>query len=395
MASKRKTPQGSQGSFRMNFRPPTGDSQRCEPPRGTKPTAELTSVMEIFMIVALYICKKSIFFHTDLKVGLYLAALFFISIICDFAPVPKSYMSRSDNIFNQYFVKMAWGWNLLFLIPFSLMTSYVYCCGNRDKIFRNHFPRIIIATGVWYFWTSAFNVIEAMFGKCNARAFTSKELCLKNGYMWTGLDISGHSFILIYGSLVLIEECRSIINWESIKNFVRNEDHYRSSKDTSNNINPLKNLSDDELSCLKESYEKFTPYIRALFVAMTFLQLLWDVMLVCTMLYYHIMIEKFIGGVIGILSWFVTYRVWYRMPDIPPALPGEGAFKYIKDKSAPVFPASRRRVGSVPNGNRDVPRFMGMPLYGLRSENSVGSANSTSSTTREASMTDESVTSQR
>lgn len=371
MASKRR----SQGSVRMNFRPPGGDSsQRCDgaAPRGTKPTAELTSIMETFTIISLYVCKKSIFFNTDIKVGLYLAALFFISIVCDFAPLPRSYMSRSDNIFNKYFVKLAWGWNLTLLVPFCLLSSYVYCCGNREKIVRNHLPRIVIATGAWYVWTHLFNVVEALFGRCNARTFATKELCLKNGYMWNGLDISGHSFILIYGSLVLIEECRSIVNWESIRNFLRDEEHRRTTKDTTNN-NPLKNLSDEELVCLRRSYDKFTPYIRGLFITITCLQILWDVMLVCTLLYYHIMIEKFIGGAVAILTWFVTYRVWYKTSTVPPALPGEGCFRYIKDKSSPPFPASRRRVGSAQNG----PTFMGMPIYGLKTDSNAGGGNMT------------------
>lgn len=384
MASKKRTQPTSQGSFRMNFRP-TNEMQRGEPPRGTKPTAELTSVQEIFTIMALYLCKKCIFFNTDLKVALYLGALFFISLICDFVTVPKSYMSRSDNIFNQYFVKMAWGWNLLFLVPYLLLTSYVYCCGNKDKIMKFHFPRIVIATGAWFFWTKSFNIIEATFGRCNVKSFYTKESCLKNGFMWNGFDISGHSFILIYGSLVLIEECRSIMNWESIKDFLRNEEHARNTRenqDISNYTNPLRNLSNRDLMIIKESYEKLTPYIRILFIGITLLQLLWDVMLVMTMMYYHIMIEKFVGGSIAILTWFATYRFWYKMSDVPPSLPGEGSFKYIKEKTTPnVFPAARRRTGSVINANRDVPRFMGMPLYGLRNDNSATNITPPSSAT--------------
>lgn len=371
MASKKRGNNlNSSGSIRMNFRPATNDNQSKESAKGTKPTAESTSIKEIFTIMALYICKKSIFFNTDLKVGVYLGCLFFVSIICDFVNPPKSYMSRSDNIFNQYFVKMAWGWNLIFLIPFCFLSSYVYCCGNKDKIIKNHLPRIIIATGFWYFWTSFFNYIESNFGKCNVRTFSTKERCIKNGYMWNGFDISGHSFILIYGSLVLIEETRSIVNWESIKDYLRIEEHTRTQTPINRditNLNPLRYLNEEEFSILKQSYDKLTPYIRLLFISMTLLQLLWDIMLVITMMYHHIMIEKFIGGSIAILTWFVTYRFWYKMPDVPPNLPGEGSFKYIKEKTTPnVFPAARRRTGSVPNGNRDVPRFMGMPLYNLK-----------------------------
>lgn len=36
-------------------------------------------------------------------------------------------------------------------------------------------------------------------------------------HFWNGFDISGHAFILIYSSLVLIEEAKPIIGWESIR----------------------------------------------------------------------------------------------------------------------------------------------------------------------------------
>lgn len=371
MSSKRRAPPQPSTS-RMNFRPGS-DSSKWEP-KGTKPTTEPTSVKEIFILMILHVCKKSLFFDTNLKVAVYLGALFLVSLIADFAPIPKSYLSRSDNIFNYYFVKFAWGWNLLLIVPYVALTTYVYCCGKKDKILKLHVPRIVIATCAWFFWTKFFNIIEASYGKCNVRGegFNSKAACLKAGNFWNGFDLSGHSFILIYGSLMLIEETRSIMNWESIKEHIRTEDHYRSTKDPSPSNNPLRFLSVHEFQKLKISYEKFTPYIRALFVTITLLQILWDVMLVCTILYYHIMVEKFLGGAIAILTWYVTYRFWYRIPRILPGLPGDGMFKYIKDKPSLLQNASvsRKRTGSIVNG-KEIPKFMGMPLYGLRNENTT------------------------
>ncbi|GLV34855.1 Fat storage inducing transmembrane protein [Carabus blaptoides fortunei] len=370
MSSKRRPSTQTTGHCRMNFRHGTGESSKWEV-RGTKPTSTPTSVKEIMTIMVLHVCKKSIFFDTNLKVGIYMGALFLLSLIADFTPMPKTYLSRSDNLFNYYFVKFAWGWNLLLLTPFMLMSTYVYCCGEKDKIAKMHLPRIVIATCCWFFWTKLFNIIEANYGRCNVRAdaYNTKQECLKAGFFWHGFDLSGHSFILIYGSLMLIEETRSIVNWESIREFIRIEDHYRATKDTSVTNNPLRFLTTAQFQRLKISYEKFTPYIRSLFIAITLLQILWDIMLICTMLYYHIMIEKFLGGVIAIFTWFATYRFWYRIPKLFPAMPADGLFKYIKDKPSllQTTPASKKRTGSVVNG-KDIPRFMGMPLYGLRPE---------------------------
>jgi hypothetical protein len=40
------------------------------------------------------------------------------------------------------------------------------------------------------------------------KGYETKRGCLKAGHFWNGFDISGHVFILIYSSLVLIEEAR-------------------------------------------------------------------------------------------------------------------------------------------------------------------------------------------
>lgn len=56
---------------------------------------------------------------------------------------------------------------------------------------------------------------------------------LKNGYFWNGFDISGHCFILIYSSLVMIEEAKAINGWERIKDYIRDEKYARSINDKS------------------------------------------------------------------------------------------------------------------------------------------------------------------
>uniref|UniRef100_A0A1B0CAU5 Uncharacterized protein n=1 Tax=Lutzomyia longipalpis TaxID=7200 RepID=A0A1B0CAU5_LUTLO len=134
--------------------------------------------------------------------------------------------------------------------------------------------------------------------------------------------------------------------------------------------NPLTNLKDDEIARLSYLYTRYTPIVRLLFVAMTVLQLLWDVMLVSTMLYFHKMIEKVVGGIIAILMWFFTYRFWYAMPTILPDPVGKGLFAYQKEKARPE-PIPLRRNPSViinPSTGKPIPRFMGMPLYTGRPE---------------------------
>lgn len=362
MATKRKV---ATGPTNMNFRPSGYDTQRSDA-KGTRPTANPATVRGVLLQALMFLCKKIIFFDVNLKVALYLGSLFLVSLIGDFKPYPKTYFSRSDNIFNVYFVKWGWAWTLALSIPYVVLTSCILCCGKREKLFKEHLPRIAIATFFWFVWTKAFNYVESMYGRCNAKGIDTKIACLKGGHFWHGFDISGHAFILIYSSLVLIEEAKPIIGWENIKEHLRNEEHNRNVRDESTS-NPLRNLENDELQIVKQMYEKYTPFIRALFISMTALQLLWDVMLICTMLYYHKMIEKVLSGIFAILTWFFTYRAWYPANKLLPNSAGQGKFLYQRPRTQPAVPFRKQSLnyGNAGPSNRsnDTPKFMGLPIY--------------------------------
>ncbi|XP_062543783.1 acyl-coenzyme A diphosphatase FITM2 [Armigeres subalbatus] len=380
MATKRKPLHSQMGAAsqrpNMNFRPGINDTTARAEAKGTRPTATPTSIQEVLTMMVLHVCKKVIFFDTNLKVPLYLGSLFFVSLVGDFLPYPKTYLARSDNLFNVYFVKMGWAWTLLFSLPFLAMTSVTVCCGNHQRLVRNHLPRLGIATGFWFVWTKLFNLIESSYGRCSVRGFDSKSGCLKAGHLWNGFDISGHAFILIYSSLILMEEARSIIGWESIKEHLRNEEHNRTKQDSTQTTNPLKNLKDDDLKALKYFYTRFTPTIRLLFVGMTMLQLLWDIMLVGTMLYYHRMVEKVLSGIIAILTWFITYRAWYPASSLLPDPVGKGMFNYQSAAKSAEIGLRRRASLLQPNTSQtqDIPKFMGMPLYTARQQQNASAS---------------------
>lgn len=90
---------------------------------------------------------------------------------------------------------------------------------------------------------------------------------------------------------------------------------------------------------------------------MTLQQLLWDTMLISTMLYYHIMIEKFLGGVAAVLTWYITYQWWYKSSKSTLPAPGDGLFKYNEVKTHDNNLIRSRR--STLNGTN---RFMGLPI---------------------------------
>uniref|UniRef100_A0A1B6CYR3 FIT family protein n=1 Tax=Clastoptera arizonana TaxID=38151 RepID=A0A1B6CYR3_9HEMI len=363
MATKRKPLYSSNSSTKLNFRPNVSDSIKWET-KGTKPVQEPSSIPKVLLIMILHGCRKIVFVNTNLKVCIYLLSLFIISLLADVLPFPKTYFSHKDNIFNQYFVKMAWGWTLLLSVPFVMLTSTTYCCGNKDRIVK-HMIRLAVATISWFLWVKFFSFVEGIIGRCNAKGdlLKTKSTCAEKGYHWQGFDISGHAFILIYSTLVLIEEARAIIGWEGINDMIRNEEYIRSSGNNESSNN-LKKLSDKDLKTLKVLYEKNTPYIRFLFIMITFLIIIWDCMLLSTILYFHSMVEKFISGCVAVSIWLLTYRFWFTIPKYFSCMPGEGLFKYgdlryLKETSSKK---------TTTNNKGQLPKFMGMPLLGLRNE---------------------------
>ena len=60
---------------------------------------------------------------------------------------------------------------------------------------------------------------------------------------------------------------------------------------------------------------------------MALLMLFWDFMLLITVLYFHMMIEKVVASGLAVLSWFALYKFFYRQ-DFSPGLPGSGPFKW-------------------------------------------------------------------
>jgi hypothetical protein len=192
--------------------------------------------------------------------------------------------------------------------------------------------------------------------------------------------------------LFIIEESKAILGWDSIQDFIRNEEYKRrrpsgnqsqfSGDGTGSETlsdTPLSNLSDEEFHKLKDFYTRFAIPAKVTLIILTLLTLLWDLMIVMTAIYFHVMIEKVIGGLAAVLMWFLTYQGFYTMnSDISPGLPGLGLFKYSNhhNQKLPVLlgrpgPSGKIGVATTSKGKTkespdDVPNFMGMPLYALR-----------------------------
>ncbi|XP_043566232.1 acyl-coenzyme A diphosphatase FITM2 isoform X1 [Chiloscyllium plagiosum] len=208
-------------------------------------------------------------------------------------PLADSYFSNRRNALNMYFVKFSWGWTVGLLFPFIFTSNYFL---QRDVLFAvRRVTSCLVGTGVWFLSTRTFHIIENFTGECyeSQNMTVLHELdnlytCKKNGHIWLGFDISGHSFLLSYCVLIMTEEIA-----------VMNELHKVEQK-------PGKAIA---------------TIIKSLFIALNALLLLWIWMFFCTAVYFHDMPHKIIGTAFGISAWYGTYRFWYKKsfsPGLPP-----------------------------------------------------------------------------
>lgn len=299
---------------------------------GKKTLPKPLTVSGFFVVVILYLCKRVLFVKPEVKVCVYLLVCLMGSVISDIFYMPRTYFSRVDNIFNQYFVKLCWGWTCSLLCSFVYMTSYVYTCGNLQYV-KLHLSRLGIGTAVWYIMTTSFVVICGWTGFCTSDLYFTRGSCIMNGHSWIGFDISGHTFMMVYCTLMLGEESKCFHQWERIRTFL--DDTTEEDVDER-----LKHLSRNQISELRTSYNNLTSYIKINFLLMALLSILWDVMLLSTILYFHTLAQKMIAIILSIVCWFMTYRVWY-LADLSPGLPGQGPFRYSLETT--ISRTSRRR----------------------------------------------------
>jgi len=363
------------GGAAMKYRPPRETPR--EETKGKLPCAEAASVQQVILMMVVHLCRKVLYgLDVSYRVCIYVLGILMISVVSDYKTptANRSYFAQSDNFLNSWFAKCAWFWTGLLLSSFIYMTSNTYSCG-RVGVIKNNLSRLAIASIVWYSVTSFFQVVEAKTGVCELTRYHRKESCLSHGHLWRGFDLSGHCFLLIFCNLVMHEEGKAYLGWERIKDHIRTEEHKRVADDTSRADTPLSKLKNEEFLALRTLYPKNTPVVRLLFCLMALLTLLWDFMLLITVLYYHMMIEKVVASGVAVLAWFGLYKFIYKQ-SLSPGLPGEGIFKYVAWKD-PVTQLGRRQ-GQTCSRHRssenkwsskdDVPRFMGMPLYGLNTK---------------------------
>lgn len=296
------------------------NNSRSSKKGGKKPLPEPTHVGNFVIMLILQFCKKILFIDTSVKIGIYLIGVLAGSVICDLFVVPKTYFSDKHNIFNEWFVKVGWGWTLFLLISFVSFTSFVYCCG-RISLVRRHLLRLVVATFWWYFCTNLFNFIESITGVCSINTYLDKRTCVHAGKSWLGFDISGHVFILIHSLLTISEELKCYKNWKKLEQLINEDDICQNRK-----------VSQQDVTTTQYYLKTLSPYIKLTVFFLTLLSILWEMMLLASTVYrFHTLPQKVIASFVAVGCWFLSYQVMFTAKTFwAPGLPGQTPLSYTK-----------------------------------------------------------------
>jgi len=199
----------------------------------------------------------------------------------------KNFFADVDNPFNQYFVKWAWGWTLALVSLHHLVQPGPWDF-NRESLGK--VLKLAMGHMVWYLGARlAFPWLEEATGVCKASHLITRRACYKGGSIWTGFDTSGHCFLLTFCNLFISEE---------------------SAESRKDKVEATKAKKGGDGDSKQEEVEPPFAWSRLL---LCLLMLVWDVMIICTSLYFHTFLEKVLGTLCGVGAWYLLYRVIYPM----------------------------------------------------------------------------------
>ena len=189
-----------------------------------------------------------------------------------------------------------------------------------------------------------FNTVESSFGSCHnfngtllhspsIRVFNRRSCRLAKGY-WLGFDISGHCFLLSMANLWILEELKVMRSW-NVLGALLNVSHEEDLKSSTSQIPTLPNVSPETVQIMRSAYTRLTLNLRSVFCATACLSLLWDLMFLATIVYYHSMPSKLLGASVGVACWFICYRGIFpylsvgRFGGLAPGMPGDGPVRFV------------------------------------------------------------------
>ncbi|KER33066.1 hypothetical protein X801_03335 [Opisthorchis viverrini] len=311
-----------------------------EPGLAKKSVPGPTSPMHFISLLLFSTFRRPMSVNTMTKAGVYLCIAAGVSLFFDFVHMPPSYFSNKYNLLNQIFVKWGWGWTCCGLTTFVIFSSFVYTGGNIQLI-RAHLLRTVVGTAFWYIITGFINFIHDATGHCHPASLLlasgerphRRTLCHRVGGVWLGFDVSGHCFLLVMCSLWIMEEVKCMQYWSRLADILKPYDTHLDADNLHAALS--RRVTVNEIKVMRSAFCRLTGSIRFLFSFVSFLCILWDIMFVVTVVYFHTMPTKLLGTVLGVSCWFIAYRVVFpctkngKWFGFAPGMPGESPLEFM------------------------------------------------------------------
>ena len=218
------------------------------------------------------------------------------SVMCSISFAPSTCLDDKNSFLNRVFVKFSWGWTLILLFPLVALSSYIYEKTSKTEVLVN-LLRVAIGHVIWYVFTTGFVLLDHAVGTCSNSEYEYQRTCYKNGGVWYGFDISGHTFLLSYCILIITEESIPVSStvWQEAEDII---------------------LNNTTLSHLRKVYYVASLLMNILRFYAIILIVLSTLMMLTTNLYFHTMSEKILGFLMAVGCWYLTYccmygGVWY------------------------------------------------------------------------------------
>lgn len=282
---------------------PSASSGLSSPSNSSEPKRFLrqSGFNQVINEIIVGLCRRFLEIPLPKRITFYLGLVLIGGLIGDLAPGLANWLvpfkTEKSSILNVYFVKLGWAWTTSLLLPFIVLVGKTI--DNQPTwIRRVDLIRVIFATVLWFVSTQLFVHIELVTGSCSSNVYRNKVTCVRSGHRWHGFDISGHVFILLYSSLMIIEETKSMIGFESFGYMLDSR---------SQMLRKLHRRSDAH----RDLYMKWLVPIRLLFISLTCLTFLWDLMLIQTVFFYHSFLQKVLAYIWAVFLWYATYQCLY------------------------------------------------------------------------------------
>lgn len=250
-------------------------------------------------------CNTYLHISPKWKIMYYALSLWLFSMLKETHPPHLDFLTGKHSTLNQVFVKLGWLWTSSVFALYGILSLPIH--KKPLPIFGRLCVRYVVTTLIFYVWCAMiFPMVESYTGACLHKQIqvfdiTKKDCLKRNGYFYHSFDISGHSYLMTYCVLILMEESKESLYFLQLSRYLR-----KAENPVDDNDRPL--LDRNEALHLETKFTIMGPLILVSYVGLFVLCVLWDFMLVITTIYYHTFSEKVLGSALALCMWYLLYH---------------------------------------------------------------------------------------